>query len=89
MSRQFTEKANKRLFSFRECRRVNLPTEVGITCYKTKIRPLLKYGATMWGGIPQYLLDQSENIQARGMPILGLHKDSLSPLKERRDTLTI
>ena len=40
-----TKKANKRLFFLRECRRANLPTEVGITCYVTKNRPLL---ARVW-----------------------------------------
>jgi hypothetical protein len=31
-----TKKANKRLFYLRECRRANLPTKVGLTCYETK-----------------------------------------------------
>ena len=44
---EVAKKANKQLFSLRECRRANLPTEVGITCYKTKIRPLLEYEASI------------------------------------------
>ena len=42
---EITKKANKRLYYLRECRRANLPTGVGITCYLTKIRPLLEYAA--------------------------------------------
>ena len=38
-------KANKRVFSLRVCRRANLPLEVGITCYESKIRPVLEYAA--------------------------------------------
>ena len=37
------KKANKRVFNLRECRRANLPLEVGITCYESKIRPVLEY----------------------------------------------
>ena len=34
--------SSKSLFYLRECRRINLPTEVGIMCYQTKIRSLLE-----------------------------------------------
>jgi hypothetical protein len=52
-------KANKRMFSLRECRRANLPPEVvGIACYESKIRPVLEYAAPIWGGLPQYLIDE-------------------------------
>ena len=37
------KKANKCLYSLRECRRANLPSEVGITCYESRIRPILEY----------------------------------------------
>ena len=40
--REITKKANQRMFCLGECRRANLPTEIGITCYLTKIRPLQK-----------------------------------------------
>jgi hypothetical protein len=40
-----TKKANKRLFYQRESRRANLPTKVGVTCYETKLRPVLEYAA--------------------------------------------
>ena len=48
-----------------------------MTCYMTKIRPLLEYGSPVWGGIPQYLVDELESIQARSLRILGIPKDSL------------
>ncbi|CAB3981096.1 RNA-directed DNA polymerase from mobile element jockey [Paramuricea clavata] len=57
---EITKKVNKRLFYLRECRRANLPTKVGLTCYKTKLRPVLEYAAPIWGGLPQYLTDELE-----------------------------
>ena len=88
---EISNKACKRLFCLRECRRANLPTEIGILCYETKIRPLLEYAAPIWGGFPKYLSDEIENIQERSMRILGLPiaKDTLVSLKERRDKLTV
>ena len=78
---------NKRLFCLRECRRINLPTEVGVICYQTKIRSLLEYRAPISGGIPQYLVGELESIQTRSLRILGLPKDSLPSLLQRRDSL--
>ena len=49
----------------------------------------MEYGAPIWGGIPKYLVDELESIQTRSLRILGLPKDSLPSLLERRDTLTI
>ena len=66
---EITKKANRRMFCLRECRRANLPTEVGIACYTTKIRPLLEYGSPVWGGIPQCLAEELENIQFRCLRI--------------------
>ena len=40
---QTVKKASKRLQFLRECRKTNLPTEIGITIYFAKIRPLLEY----------------------------------------------
>ena len=65
MDRQVDEivrKANKRLFCLRECRRANLPQEVALTCYQTKIRSMLEYAAPIWSRLPQYLADEIENI---------------------------
>ena len=87
--KEITKKANRRMFCLRECRWANLPTEVGMTCYMTKIRPLLEYGSPVWAGIPQYLVDELESIQAWSLRILGIPKDSLPSLHERRDKQTI
>ena len=86
---EITKKANKRLFYLRECRRANLPTKVGLTCYKTKLRPVLEYAAPIWGGLPQYLTDELESIQTRSLKIIGLPSDSLQSLEQRRDNLAI
>ena len=86
---EITKKANRRMFCLRECRRANLPTEVGIACYTTKIRPLLEYGSPIWCGIPQYVAEEPGNIQSRCLRILGISKDLLPSLHERRDKQTI
>jgi hypothetical protein len=50
-----TKKANKRLFYLRECRRANLPTKVGLTCYETKLRPVPIRGPDMgWSDTISY-----------------------------------
>ena len=85
---EITKKANKRLYFLRECRRANLPKEVGITCYLTKIRPLLEYGAAIWGGLPDHLANELENVQKRSLDIICLPRDSLPSLEERRKTIT-
>ncbi len=72
----------------RECRRANLPKEVGITFYLTKIRPLLEYGAAIWGGLPDHLANELENVQKRSLDIIRLPRDSLPSLEERRKTIT-
>ena len=67
--------SNKSLFCLKECRRINLPTEVGIMCYQLKMRSLLEYRAPIWAGIPQYLVNKVESIHTRSLRILGLPKD--------------
>ena len=74
---EITKKANRRMF---------LPEG----CYTTRpLRPLLEYSSPIWGGIPQYLAEEIKNIQSRCLRILGIPKDSLPPLHERRDKQTI
>ena len=86
---EITKKANKRLYFLRECRRANLPKEVGITCYLTKIRPLLEYDAAIWGGLPDHLANELENVQKKSLDIICLPRDSLlTSLEERRKTIT-
>ncbi len=62
---EIVKKANKRIFSLRECRTAKLPREVGPTCYLTKIRSVLEYGAAIWGGLPEYLANEIESTQNR------------------------
>lgn len=80
----------KKLFFLRESRRANLSPEVGITCYVTKIRPLLEYGAPIWDGLPQYLENKLDRIQKRSFKILGLPHDflPLTSTSDRRDRMT-
>ena len=63
--KETVKEANKRIFSLRECRAAKLPQEVGLTCYLINIRPVLEYGAPIWGGFPQYLADEIESTQNR------------------------
>ena len=83
------KKANKCLYSLRECRRANVPSEVGITCYESRIRPILEYAAPIWTGLQQYLIDEIEGIQNRCMKILVTPRDNFKTLEQRRADLTI
>ena len=82
---EITRKASKRLFCPRECRRAHLPAAVSLTIYTTKIRPLLEYASPVWGGLPWYLAEELESLQRRSLRILGLPKDHLPALADRRD----
>ena len=86
--KEITRKGNKRLHHLRQCRKAHLPTEVGLATYCTKIRPLLEYAAPVWGGLPYYLVNDLERIQG-SLRIIGLPVDTLPPLSERRDKLTL
>ncbi|CAB4006467.1 Hypothetical predicted protein [Paramuricea clavata] len=79
-----TRKAAKNLYCLRECRRANLPVEVGLTTYLTKIRPILEYCSPVWGGLPRYLKDELERVQKRSLRIIGLPHGYLPTLEERR-----
>ncbi|CAB4037422.1 Hypothetical predicted protein [Paramuricea clavata] len=85
---EITRKANKRLYHLRECRKSQLPAEVGIITYQSKIRPILEYASPVWAGLPNYLRDEIERVQSRSLRILGLEKDYLPPLNERREEAT-
>ena len=85
-------KTNKRLFYLRECRRGNLPTRVGLTCYETKLRPVLEYAAPVWGGLPQYLTDELESIRdpdQRSENYWVTFSFTLVSIEQRRDHLAI
>ena len=64
---QITCKANKRLYHLRQCRKSQLPTEIGLATYTSKIRPVLEYASPVWAGLPAYLQQKIERIQARSM----------------------
>ncbi len=72
---EITRKANKRLCHLRECRKSQLPVEVGITTYQSEIRPILEYASPVWAGLPNYLQHEIEQVQSRSLRILGLEKD--------------
>ena len=86
---EITKNANKRLFYLWECRRANLLTKVGFTCDETKIRPVLEYTAAIWDRLPQYLNEEIEHVQARGLRILGLSSEFLLPLTQRQDKFAL
>jgi hypothetical protein len=60
-----------------------------LATYCTKIRPLFEYAAPVWGGLPHYLVNHLERIQRRSLRIIGLPVDTLPPLSERKDKLTL
>ncbi len=86
---EIVNKANKRIFSLRDCCTAKLPREVGLTCYLTKIRSVLEYGAAIWGGLPEYLANEIESTQNRCPKILGIPRDNLKSLRERRDNIAM
>ena len=71
---QITYKANKRLYHLRQCRKPQLATENGLATYTSKIRPVLEYASPVWAGLPDYLQQEIERMQARSMRVLGLDK---------------
>ena len=77
-------KANRLLYHQRECRKSYLPTEVGLTLYKSKIRPIIGYASPVWGGLPRCLENEIKRLQRRSLRILGLDTDSLPTLSDRR-----
>ena len=81
-------KASKRIYHVRACRKANIPAEVGRTIYITKIRTLLEYASPIWGALPEYLSLELQRVQDRCLRILGLPKDSLKSLEQRRDAMT-
>ena len=86
---KITYKANKRLYHLRQCRKSQLPTEIGLETYASKIRPVLEYASPEWAGLPDYLQQEIERIQARSMGILGLDRNYLPSLSSRRELATI
>ena len=48
-------KASKRIYHLRARRKADLPKDIRLITFLTKIRPLLKYASPVWGGLPGYL----------------------------------
>ena len=67
----------------RECRKANLPTEIGITISCTQIHPLLEFASPVWGGLPKYLVEELRPIQNRCLDIIGIPRTSLPNLEDR------
>ena len=82
-------RANKQLYFLCVCHKANLPTEVGLATYITKICPFLEYPFPIWGGLPKYLADNLQWIQNRSMDILGLSRYTLESLDVIRDKHTV
>jgi hypothetical protein len=83
--RKITKRANKLLFLLRKCRKSSLPPGIGLLAYTTKIRPILEYASPFVG---ESLETKIERVQQRSLRILGLEKDTLPTLKERRGKQT-
>ena len=79
------KKANKRLHYLRDCRKAQLPPDVGTTVYCTKIRPLLEYASPVWCGLPDYLANEIQRVQNRSLDIIDVPRDTLPALEQRRD----
>ena len=82
------KKANKRMYYLRVCRKADLPKDVGLTTFLTKIRPLLEYASPIWGGLPAYLEEDIERVQNRCLDVIGLPRNTVDPLALRRDIST-
>ncbi len=83
-----TRKASKNLYCLREFRTANLPVEVGLTTFLTKIRTILEYCSPVWGGfLPQYLKEELERLHREPANYRPPH-NYLSTLEERRNETT-
>ena len=80
-------KANKRIYHLRACRKENLPNDVGLTMFCSRIRPVLEYAVPIWGGLPKFLEDVIQHVQDR-CPDIGLPRNSLQSLALRRELFT-
>ena len=63
--------------------KANLPIEIGITIYCTKIRPRLEYASPVWGGLPKNLAEELQSIQNRCLDIIRIPRTSLPTLEDR------
>ena len=69
-------------------RTAHLPRNIGLTTYITKIRPLLEYASSVWGGLPIYLEEDLQRVQSKCLNVTGLPTDTVESLVTRRQNLT-
>ena len=74
MLRRLQEKQINASFILENAENRNLPVEVSIITYQSKIRPILEVCITCWAGLPNYLRDEIEPVQSRSLRILSLEK---------------
>lgn len=67
----------------KECRKANLPSNIGITNRCTKIRPILEYGAPIWTGFSDYLKKNIERVQNRCLHVIGSRRNEIDSLTSR------
>jgi hypothetical protein len=65
-----------------------IPSNIGLTTYCTKIRPILEYAAPIWAGLPHYLKEDIERVQNPCLEIVGLPRNKIESLASRRNYLT-
>jgi hypothetical protein len=82
------KKESKRIYFVRSCKKANLPSDIALTTYCTKIRPILEYAAPIWAGLPNCLKEDIERVQNRCLDIIGLPRGGIETLESRRNCLT-
>ena len=86
--RDIVTKASKIIYFVRACRKANLPRNIGLTTYCTKIRLILEYAAPILAGLPYYLKEDIERVQNRCLDIIGLTRNTIESFESRRNFLT-
>ena len=77
------ESQQLRVYYLKECRKANLPREIDITIYCTKISPLLEYASSVWGSFSKYLAKELQSIQNRYLDVIEIPRTSLPTLEDR------
>ena len=73
-----------------QCRKSQLPTEIRLATYTSKIRPVLEYASLVWAGLPDYLYNKKSNAYRQEVrELLGLDRNYFPSLSSRRELATI
>ena len=91
------KKGSKRLYAKRALKKCRLTDRQLILVYCSIIRSVLEYASPTWADLTQYLSDQIESIQKRGLKIIfpslryedALKKSGLILLRQRREDACI